>query len=349
MEQKRYYQSLGSLKGLFILIIAFHNTLNGSDLFSRIPGADFLIQYCGTMGNVMFFILSGFLISGTYRDRIQTHSISCKDFLLRRLKKLYPMYLMSNGASLLVEISRYGASAINIEKVIFTILLQGGGGLGTHAAYNRPTWFLSALMVCYVLYFAICYFAKSPTHFITCITAGIVAGYTLLTGEWDLPFLSPSNGTAYLNFFLGCLFAEGYPLLTQKQHRWLQPLCLVTLPGILYLMLSYGVEIIAGDLRICYSFVMCPMILYLALVKGPCRSILHFPGFVSLGKLSSYIFFWHLPFYFAFCDLYALAVPGSSVQESQYLVYLVLLLLLSWLCKKLEVRKIPAGKGVSHE
>lgn len=349
MEQKGYYRALGSLKGLFILIIAFHNTLNGTVLFSRVPGADFLIQYCGTMGNVMFFMLSGFLISGNYKDRIQAHAIPFKDFLLRRLKKLYPMYLISNAAALTVEIFRYGASAINVEKVIFTILLQGGGGIGTHAPYNRPTWFLSALIVCYILYFAICSFAKSHTHFLSCITLGIVVGYTLLTSEWDLPFLSPSNGTAYLNFFLGCLFAEGYPLLSERQHRWLQPLCLVTLPGILYLMLSYGVEIIAGDLRICYSFVMCPMILYLALVKGPCRSILQFKGFVALGKVSSYIFFWHLPFYFIFCDLYGLVVPGGSVQEPQYLVYLALMLLLSWGSAKLEAGKPLAGRGGRNE
>lgn len=330
MEQKRYYQALGSLKGLFILIIAFHNTLSGTTLFSQIPGADFLIKYGGAMGNAMFFMLSGFLISANYKDRIQSHSVALKDFLLRRLKKLYPMYLISNVLALLVEIFRYGASAINVEKVIFTVLLQGGGGIGTHAPYNRPTWFLSALIVCYILYFAVCYFAKSHTHYIVYITAGIIVGYTLLTANLDLPFMSSSNGTAYLNFSLGCLFAESYPLLTRKQHRWLQPLSLVTLPAVLYLMLSYGVEIIAGDLRICYSFVMCPMILYLALVKGPCRSILQFPGFLWLGKYSSYIFFWHLPFFFLFSDLYALAVPGGSVEEPQYLIYVALLLLLSW-------------------
>lgn len=339
MEQKGYYRALGALKGLFILIIAFHNTLSNAPLFTGIPGADFLIQFGGAMGNCMFFLLSGFLISANYRDRICSHSIPLRDFLLRRLKKLYPMYLLSNAAALAVEIFRYGASAINMEKVIFTILLQGGGGIGTHAPYNRPTWFLSALFVCYILYFGICYFAKSRTHFIFCIIAGVVVGYTALTSELELSFLSPSNGIAYTNFFLGCLFAEVYPLITKKQHRWLQPLFLVVLPLILWLMLSCGVEIIAGDLRICYSFVMCPMILYLALVKGPCRSILQFPGFVALGKISSGIFFWHLVLYFAFCDVYAAVTGGGSVQEPQYLVYLALLLLLSAVCSGLDAKK----------
>ena len=349
MEQKGYYPTINALRGLFILIIAFHNTLAADPLFTAIPGADFLIQFGGSMGNCMFFILSGFLISGNYRDRIQAHNISVRDFLLRRLKKLYPLFLISNAVSLLVEIFRYGPSAINVEKVIFTVLLQGGGGLGTHAPYNRPTWFLSALIVCYVVYFAMCYFAKSRTHFLSCILAGIVVGYTTMTSDWDLPFLSPSNGIAYTNFFLGCLFAEGFPLISGKQHRIAQPVCLIVLPLVLFLMLSYGVEIIAGDLRICYSFLMCPMILYLALVKGPCRSILQFRGFVALGKISSGIFFWHLPLYYVFCDVYAALTRGGKVLEPQYLVYLVLLIGISAVTTGLASGKraaVPAGKEV---
>lgn len=348
MDQKGYYRALTSLKGLFILIIAFHNTLAEAPLFSRIPGADFLIQFGGSMGNCIFFLLSGFLISGNYTHRIQSHGIPVRDFLLRRLKKLYPLYLISNAASLIIEILRYGASAINVEKVIFTILLQGGGGIGTHSPYNRPTWFLSALIVCYLVYYAMCYFAASRTHFISYVTAGIIVGYTAMTADRDLPFLSASNGIAYMNFFLGCLFAEGYPLISEKQHRWLQPLFVVLLPGILYLMLSYGVEIIAGDLRICYSFVMCPMILYLALVKGPCRSILQFRGFAALGAISSGIFFWHLPLYFAFCDVYAALTQGEALREPQYLLYLALLILVSGVSVKLASGKsgaVPAGKG----
>lgn len=349
MEQKGYYRGISSLKGLFILIIAFHNTLSNAPLFTAIPGADFLIQFGGSMGNCMFFLLSGFLISQNYKGRIQSRSLCVKDFLLGRLTKLYPLFLLSNAASLLVELFRYGLSAINVEKVIFTVLLQGGGGLGTHAPYNRPTWFLSALIVCYAMYFAICYFAKTNTHFLSYILAGIVVGYTTLTSDWDLPFLSSSNGIAYTNFFLGCLFAEVYPLISGKQHRIAQPVCLVVLPLVLYLMLAYGVEIIAGDLRICYSFLMCPMILYLALVKGPCRSILQFPGFVALGKISSGIFFWHLPLYFAFCDVYAALTQGGQVLEKQYLVYLALLIGLSAASVRLgkakpSAEKLPSAK-----
>lgn len=337
MEQKGYFRSLTSLKGLFILIIVLHNTLTITPLFSNIPGTAFVVLFGGQLGNSMFYMLSGFLISAAYRERIQNHAISFPEYLLRRLKKLYPMYLLSNAAILLLEMMHYGVSAINVEKIVFTMLLVRG-------PYNSPTGFLCALFACYVLFFAISHFTKSSTSYLSCLTIGVIVGYTLISIDPDLLFLSSRNGLAYMNFFLGCIFLEIYPLISEKLHRWLQPLFFVLVPLLMLLMLSYGVEIIAGDVKICFSFVICPMVLYLALVKGPCSSILRFKGFVALGRISSCIFFWHLVLYFVFCDLHALFTKGAAIQEPQYLLYFILMLTLSAGFSKLEERK-HTGKG----
>ena len=338
MEQKDNFRSLTSLKGLFILIIVLHNTLAVTPVFSQVPGTAFVVLFGGQLGNSMFYLLSGFLISAAYRERIQNHVISFPEYLLRRLKKLYPMYILSNAAMLLLEILHYGVSAINVEKIIFTLLLVRG-------PYNSPTGFLCALFACYVLHFAISHFAKSATAYLSCLTIGVIAGYTLISADLDLLFLSSRNGLAYMNFFLGCILAEAYPLISEKQHRWMQPAFLILLPLLMALMLSYGVENIAGDVKICFSFAICPMILYLALVKGPCSWLLRFKGFVALGKISSNVFFWHLVFYFVFCDLHALVTQGAAIQELSYLLYFVLMLSLSAGFSKWEERK-HTGKGI---
>lgn len=336
MEQKGYFRSLTSLKGLFILIIVLHNTLAINPVFSSIPGVAFLILFGGHLGNSMFYILSGFLISAAYREKIQNHAISFPEYLLRRLKKLYPMYLLSNAAMLLLEIAHYGVSVINIEKIVLSALLVRG-------PYNSPTGFVCALFACYVLYFAIARFSKSSTVYVTGLAFGVILGYNLLLADTDFLYLSSRNGLAYMNFFLGCILAEVYPLLSEKRHRWLQPLFLLLLPLLMGLMLSNGVEIIAGDVRVCFTFVICPMILYLALVKGPCSGLLHFKGFVALGKISSCVFFWHLVFYFLFCDVYVLITRGAAIQEPQYLLYFVLMLAFSAGFSKLEERRSNRG------
>lgn len=327
MEQKGYFRSLTSLKGLFILLIVLHNTLEINPVFSNIPGVAFLILFGGQLGNSMFYILSGFLLSAGYRQRIQNHEISFPQYLLRRLKKLYPMYVLSNLAMLVLEIARYGVSVINMKKIVLSLLLVRG-------PYNSPTGFVCSLFACYVLYFAITHFSKSSTAYVTGLVLGVILGYNLLLADVDWLYLSSRNGLAYLNFFLGCILAAGYPLISEKAHRLLQPLFLVLLPLILVLMLSVGVELIAGDVRICFAFVVCPMVLYLALAKGPCRSILQWKPFVALGKLSSYVFFWHMVLYFLFSDLYALVTHGSTFREPQYLMYLALTLLFSAICAK---------------
>ena len=332
MEKKKDYRALTSLKGLFILIIAVHNTLTITPLFSSVPGTAFIRLFGGFLGNSMFFILSGFLFSLGYKHRIQEHSVSFPEFLLRRLKKLYPMYILSNGVALLIEIGHYGVSAINLNKIVLTALMIGG-------PYNNPTWFLFVLFACYILFYGICYFAKSSTHYMVYITAAVFVGYTLMDADLKILFLRSGYGTAYLNFFLGCILAEIYPVISEKQHRWLQPLLIILLPLLLLLLLSYGVEIIAGDVRIAFSFLICPMILYLALVKGPCSRILQWKGFVALGQISSSIFFWHMVLYFIFCDVYTAIARTDSIQEPQYILYFVLMIVCSAALTKSGKRK----------
>lgn len=319
MEQNRNFRSLTALKGIFILIIAVHNTLAVTPLFSGVPGTAFLILFGGILGNSMFYILSGFLLSAGYRDRIRSHSICFPDYLRRRLKKLYPLYLLSNGAALVIDLLRYGISALQVDKLVFTLLLVRG-------PYNHPTGFLCSLFVCYVLFFAVCHFSKSSTHYVSCITGGIIAGYLLISLDLDLPYLTSGTGTALMNFSIGCLLAEVYPRIPEKCHRWLQPGCLLLVPLLMYLMLSYGVEIIAGDIKVCFSFALCPMILYLALAKGPCCRLLQMRGLVALGSISSSVFFWHLVLYNGFCDVYGLLTQGETIGEIQYLLYFVLML-----------------------
>ena len=147
MKRRQQFHSLTALKGLFILVIVFHNTLAIHPLFDFIPGSSFVILFGGSLGNSMFFILSGFLLSYGYRERISNGDISFQDYLMRRLCKLYPMYLITNVASLFIAVVQHGVSVINIKKIIFTLLLQIGGGLESGNPYNSPTWFLSTLFV----------------------------------------------------------------------------------------------------------------------------------------------------------------------------------------------------------
>lgn len=326
MTKQQQFPALTALKGFFILIIVLHNTSLVDPLFDAIPGVAFITLYGGALGNSMFFLLSGFLLAWGYRERIMAGRISLQDYLLRRLKKIYPLYLITNIVALLTAISRYGISALQLEKLAFTLLLQNGGGLGQGGPYNSPTWFVSALFVCYAAYYAVCRFAGTPTRYRCLVALGIAWGYTLTVLKLELPFCYEGNGTGFMNFFLGCAMAELLPRMKKENHKWLRPAIMAALLESVYLLLRYGVEIICGNSSTAFAFVICPMILYLAFAEGLCTKVLQLKPFVYLGKISTSVYFWHLPLYFVLQDLLA---AGGSLGEKLYMGYLLVLLVWS--------------------
>ena len=216
MKQTARFDALTSLRGLFILIIAFHNTMAFRSLFQSVPGSAFLTIFGGALGNSMFFLLSGFGMAFGYRDRMQNHTIAFRDFLLKRLRKLYPMYLISNFAALVLAVAQYGVSAINLQKIVCTVLLRMGGGLTGTDLYNAPTWFLCTLLLCYVVFFFVAYTCKTPTQYRCAMALGIVWGYFCMTTYLALPFCDSGSGIGLMNFFIGCALAEAYPLIREK-------------------------------------------------------------------------------------------------------------------------------------
>lgn len=103
MDKKRFFDSLTGLKGIFIYIIVLFHTLPDTPFINAIPMTSLIGIYGGTFGNYMFFMLSGFLMAYSYRKKIEKHEISLKAYLLRRLFKLYPLYLLSNMVMIVAE------------------------------------------------------------------------------------------------------------------------------------------------------------------------------------------------------------------------------------------------------
>ena len=79
------FPQLDSLRGLAILLVLFHNT----DAFVGVP-LHFLTSY-GWMGVDLFFVLSGFLITGILLDANPRESYF-KNFYARRCLRIWPLY-----------------------------------------------------------------------------------------------------------------------------------------------------------------------------------------------------------------------------------------------------------------
>ncbi len=341
MSEKRFFPELTSLKGLFILVILLHNTSLVNPVFQGAPGIAYIELYGGAFGNSMFFMLSGFLLSMGYRNRISSGCAPFQDYMLHRLAKLYPLYLITNIIALVIEVYRYGASGIQLEKLVFTLLLQNGGGLKAANPYNAPTWFVSALLVCYAAYYGISRIAHTSVSYRCLLFAGIAWGYTLTTLNLSVPYCFEGNGIGFMNFFIGCMISEYWHWLTNCNLKWLRPAVFAALLSIGYLLLNYGVEIICGNVDSAAAFVVNPLIVYLALSNGLFSRFLCLKSLVYLGKISSAIFFWHLPLCYLLQNLLA---SGETLEEPLYVVYLFVVLL----CSAVSYRIIEKAKPVPH-
>lgn len=342
MKKSRTFDAVTGLKGICIILIVFYHTLPQTTLIDKIPFTSFIRIYGRNLGNYMFFMISGFLIAYGYRDRIAAGDVSFGAFLMRRLQKLYPLYIISNLVMLIGDVMEYGPSAIKLDKIVFTIFLQSGGGLESMPPYNGATWFLSALFVCYIAYFFVAYYGKTRTSYRCFICFGILWGYSRLFGGWDSPICFGRNGESFLNFFLGCALAETLPYLTQKVWKWLQPAAVLILVGAGFLLMCYGVEIISGDSRVAFAFLVCPLVICLAVGDNLISRFLKLKPVLYLGKLSVSIYFWHVAIYDLFMYIYRTVTCRTEMDSIQYAVYIVIMLILSALSQ----RFLEGDKGI---
>lgn len=184
------------------VIVLYHShTVFGSPFSSLLSP---VYEYGGYWGNYMFFIISGFLISLRYKDRL-TGGAGAVPFLLKRLRRLYPTYFLSNLAMILA-----GGVQLSLKRTAATFLMVSTGWFFSgDMPYNFPAWFLCVLMLCYVTYCAAAKIsARFPAAYLPLCCALIVWGAVLEVFDWDIPFLYRVCGEGLTNFFLGALLRE---------------------------------------------------------------------------------------------------------------------------------------------
>ena len=103
-EEKRVFHTLDAMRGAAAIIVVIHH------LGPMIGGIDFPNAYLAVD---FFFGLSGFVIASAY-DRKFSQRMTTAQFMLRRVTRLYPLYLLGISIgliSLLLSLAMNGASA----------------------------------------------------------------------------------------------------------------------------------------------------------------------------------------------------------------------------------------------
>jgi peptidoglycan/LPS O-acetylase OafA/YrhL len=107
-----YLPDIDGLRAMAVLaVVLFHLKISGFD--------------GGYVGVDIFFVISGFLISGLIRDRVETDSFSFSDFYARRVSRLLPAVLATVGATAIASVfilqpEAFGSFALSAAASVFS-------------------------------------------------------------------------------------------------------------------------------------------------------------------------------------------------------------------------------------
>ncbi|NMG41624.1 acyltransferase family protein [Chelativorans sp. ZYF759] len=106
----------------------------------------------------MFFMISGYLIMERYGDVLMRGDQGFGKYLLRRIARIYPLYLVTLGFFLLVTlaidqglVSTDNPQRFDWSTLPANILLIQAWGFTEHLTFNYVSWSLSAEWFCYLL------------------------------------------------------------------------------------------------------------------------------------------------------------------------------------------------------
>jgi len=335
---------LDGLRGLFALfVVLFHFNVNNA------PAAfvnNFFVRESFIFVD-FFFILSGFVITITYNERINSGK-SFLQFLKKRFIRLYPMLLFSTG--MYWCFIRPFTDKHHIFLALDTLLLTNSTPiLGTTIGMNYPSWSISSEMISYFA-FGICSLLairKKKDHLIIAIT---IACFGFLAYQQNY-FQTGSCG-----FIRGLVcFNLGYliHILTTKNikiHDYMEGFIMIIISAMMYFLyhLTFKNTLVLTCIHFIVPIIFALSIFILIKTDGIISKLLQTTPLQFLGKISYSLYLNQaLVIGFAIPKLYKwIKIPHEDFKKIIcVLIILTILVVYSWLTQLLIEQKL--GKRLS--
>lgn len=259
----------------------------------------------GYAGVPFFFVLSGFILSHTYHDKLGSGHISSRKYLLLRIARIFPLHVLI--AALFVIYTPYGQHSSVLQVSLNALLLQSWiPNSEYYFSLNGVSWSLSVELF---FYSSFIFLVKLPTKWLmglvalwaTVITLNAV-GVVLNHGTWI------ESGKPTLNLWLFCIspvtrlleFMIGILTHRLSRARAMRKASLNECLAILGLMIAIGIFSVHkfSDIlryQLLYLPVMTFLIYSFAPGQGILSELLKRKGLVLLGEASFSLYMIHQP------------------------------------------------------
>lgn len=272
----QYNKTLQSLRFIFVMTI-FMSHFNYGDL----PHYD----ADGDCGVAFFFLFSGFMLSMGYGQKFSDGTFDFKQFIKRRLLKIYPLHLLTLAIFLLLF-----RPEITHRLLLNALLLQSWiPDDSYYFSYNSVSWFLSTLLFSYILFPFLYRHANKFTLFVVLVyyvIAYFIIPYNMIN---ELLYVSPL--IRFVDFFLGIMLYKAYSRRSEIANANIVEVLLTILLIIAIIVYPF----IDDKLRNAplYWVVLLPFVYIFAQQQGIVSRCLQWKVLNWLGSLSMPIFIIH--------------------------------------------------------
>lgn len=174
---------------------------------------------------ICFFVLSGFLMHAGYHERIREGKIKFGSYIARRMVRLFPLlifsiFVWSVGQWMYFYMHRgwWTGRPASLWHVAAALTGIGEGTfMNIHDTVNGPIWYISVLMICYVVYYLLSRIynrflaygkkigiAENAMSYVL-FAIPVSVGFASYTYGLYLPFINVITAVGYIGFFIGVL------------------------------------------------------------------------------------------------------------------------------------------------
>ena len=210
---------------IVLVIFLFHSWMNLGCTFG--PFSSFISV--GAIYMSMFFMLSGYVLFLKYKD-LSVNVGSLKSFYLKRLISIMPVYWVSA----IIYVVFFGKESIAQNLLLFPIEMIGFQSVFSSlfsVSHNGGTWFISCLLLCYLVCPCVMYVINSISNRSKMV---LLASFVLILilSSWIVYMFNTneiySNPLIRLmEFCIGILLASWRPVFKGGSYRWLHSWILI--------------------------------------------------------------------------------------------------------------------------
>jgi len=311
--KKIYFPNLNGLRFIAAYLVVIHHLerlkqIMGIENYAHVP----FVEIIGRLGVILFFVLSGFLI--TYlllEEENQTGTISVKNFYIRRILRIWPLYYLIIGLSLFVlpnisffdmgDLSATVSDYLGQKTLLFLLFLPNLAMIiYARVPYASQAWSVGVEEQFYLIWPVLMKYVKNKTGLLFSVIIVYLILKVVFRGMIHLGYSNYYLETLkalWSSFSIDCMAIGGlfayamfkqHKILTLLYNKYLQWMNLFAL----VLMLGFGVFIPLIHVEF-YGVLFGILILNLSVNPKTIISLEN-PVFNYLGKISYGLYMYHV-------------------------------------------------------